>query len=111
MSEVFPEENQAREKAEARQELERSQLLEDFKRTFSTASGHRVFWHILIRCHFISSVWAGNSSIHRLAAERDVGLHFVDVLGEADPELLADILTMGLQEEARERRKDYERDL
>ena len=87
-------------------ERDRAREMEDLRNTFATPTGRRVFWRILLRCHYLGNVSRTNSSIYQLAAERDFGLEMISLLAEADPDLLADILTMGLRERKAEAKKD-----
>ncbi|MFH1090619.1 MAG: hypothetical protein V1742_03515 [Pseudomonadota bacterium] len=100
---LFPEEVRVKKEAEEQAEKERRRLLEDARAAFTTPAGRRVFWHLLLRCHFLTSVFTGNSRTYLMEGERAVGLYLINLVGEAAPGLLAEILTMGLKERENER--------
>ena len=94
---------------EAKDALDHKQMLLDFSNTFQTASGQRVFWHILSWCHYLASVWdKSGMDIHYKAAQLDVAHRLMDVVSEADPLLLAEILTMGLKQRAEQMKLEVE---
>lgn len=86
--------------------LMRLQEQEDFKKTFETPWGRRVFWRLLIAGHYVDDVYRKGAEIYKAAAERDfVMAELINHMSEADPELLADILTQGLRERAAEKKR------
>jgi hypothetical protein len=91
-----------------RQAEKDKQFALDLKSTFETQSGRRVFWWFLQRTHYLSPVSRGNSSIYRVAAERDLGLELIAELAAADPKLLAEIMTRGLMETHAEREANHD---
>lgn len=86
-----------------KEELEQFKLQEDFKTVFGTPEGKRFFWYLLVRCHFINSTFTGNSKTYLLEGERNVALHLIELAGRASPGLLAEIMTLGLNERELER--------
>lgn len=79
------------------------QLEEDFRQAFNTPAGKRMFWHLLLRCHFLTSIFTGNSKTYLLEGERQVALYLIELAGRASPGLLAEIMTLGLVEREKER--------
>lgn len=82
-------------------EREYNQLKTDLVATFTTPHGRRVFWYLLLAGHYVGPVChPKNALLARLAAERDfVQDHLFMPMADADPGLLADIITAGLREQ------------
>lgn len=92
-SEIFTEETRLTKEAEKRNDLAHRQLLEDFKNTFATPAGKRVYRHLLERCHVFSSVFTGNSKTFFLEGERNIGLYLLTMRELADIEGLEKLKT------------------
>ena len=65
---------------------EERQLKNDFKRTFSSQHGMRVYKHILERCHVFNTTFTGNSKTFFLEGERNIGLYILAMLNLANYE-------------------------
>jgi hypothetical protein len=87
-SEIFKEEVQAQKDSEKKAENEFKTLLEDFKRTFETVNGKRVYKHLLERCHVFSTTFTGNSKTFFLEGERNIGLYLLSMREMATVESL-----------------------
>jgi hypothetical protein len=74
---IFPEEVQANKEQEAKNDLASRQLIEDFKKTFTTPWGQRIYKHLLARCHVFSTTFTGNSKTFFLEGERNIGLYLL----------------------------------
>lgn len=90
-SELFPEETRESKDREKQAEQDRKNLLEDFKRTFETANGKRVYKHLLERCHVFDTTFTGNSKTFFLEGERNIGLHLLAMREMANVEALDQI--------------------
>jgi len=60
-----------------KQEAEDHQLYEDFKRTFNSNHGKRVYAHLLERCHIFQTTFTGTSKTFFLEGERNIGLYLL----------------------------------
>jgi len=69
-----------------RQELssEEKQIREDFKRTFNSPHGKRVYTHMLERCHVFNTTFTGNSRTYFLEGERNIGLYLMAMMNLAN---------------------------
>lgn len=86
--------------------LAQQQARDDFKKTFGTPHGRRVYWRLLLAGHYLGTVFRKGAEIYQTTAERDwIQVNLIDAMGDADPDLMADILTMGLRQNAAEQRR------
>ena len=68
----------------SQQDDKERQLREDFKRTFNSQHGKRVYKHILERCHIFNTTFTGGSKTFFLEGERNVGLYLLGMMNLAD---------------------------
>lgn len=90
-SEILTEEVEESKDAAKKAENELNTLLEDFRRTFETPNGRRVYKHLLEHCHVFSTTFTGNSKTFFLEGERAVGLYLLAMREMANVESLDQI--------------------
>lgn len=79
------------EEEEKKRLLKERELLKDYKRTFNTEYGKRVFMDLIERCHIFHSTFTGNSRGMFLEGERHVGLYLIDRFYPSHEEALKEL--------------------
>lgn len=63
------------------QQIDEHQLLEDYKRTFNSPHGMRVYKDIINRCGIFQTTFTGTSKTFFLEGERSIGLYLLNMMG------------------------------
>lgn len=78
-------------KDEKKRLLKERELLKDYKRTFNTEHGRRVFMDLIERTHIFHTTFTGNSRGMFLEGERHIGLYLIDRYYPSHEEALKDL--------------------
>lgn len=85
-----------------REHLAREQLRADIAEILAKPSGRRYLWELLNRGFLFSSIWSGNSEIHKHEGMRMFALSIKDDIESVDPRLFLDVLAVRMNEETPE---------
>jgi hypothetical protein len=76
----------------SKDELKRSQELNDLKSILDKDFGRRYIWRLLETCGVYRSSFTGNSTTFFNEGERNIGLKILAEIGEADPDAISKMM-------------------
>lgn len=85
--------------AKQKEKFAREKELDDLKYLLSVPQGRRFIWRYLEICGVFRSIWHASALIHFNEGKRDVGLHLIGDITEADPEGLIRMMAEAKKEE------------
>ena len=77
----------------------RKSFLQKVENTFMSEAGRKVAWELLSQCGIFRTTFRRNAESAFLEGRRSVGLDLLTLIGEANHQLLGDILLMGFKED------------
>jgi response regulator of citrate/malate metabolism len=88
---------------ERNQKALKDSFLKAVENTFMTPQGRKVAWELLNQCGVFRTTFRRNAESAFLEGRRSVGLDLLSLIGEADYQLLGDILLMGFKQSQEEK--------